>query len=401
MEAHAAAGPWGLIGGPVASGRAAHAAVRGPAAERDVAIDMLRGLAIVILVVNHIHLDSVLEYVTATVLSAAEVLVAVSGVVAGMVFGRRWHTHGPRATTQMLLKRARTLYLAALAVVSLIGVTVLLPWIDTAALTASPDMQAGTNLYAYEGLLRTVAAVLTLEAGPWQLSILGLFIALLVLTPALLAALARGWWLQAVALSWLLFAAGRAWPVDVLPMQSERPFPILVWQSLFVHGIVVGYHREAIARRLRAWRRPLVRGLVALASLVVLLRLQMAGLAPVGMPGLDAVDWQRWETRHFDKTSLDVGRVVAMASVATAVYLGLSRGGRVAERALGWLLLPLGRNSFYVFIMHVFVCLAVALLPGMADGGLGLLGNAAVQAGCVALLWTMVRRRFLFSVVPR
>ena len=44
-------------------------------------------------------------------------------------------------------------------------------------------------------------------------------------------------------------------------------------------------------------------------------------------------------------------------------------GAGRAERLLGWFLLPLGRNSFYVFIMHVFVCLGVALVPGMAAAG--------------------------------
>src|SRR5262245_16895076 len=77
------------------------------APERDVALDGLRGLAIVVLVVNHLRLDSPLSGLTGSVFSAAEVLVAVSGIVAGMVFGRRWLAHGRRATTLMLLRRAR------------------------------------------------------------------------------------------------------------------------------------------------------------------------------------------------------------------------------------------------------------------------------------------------------
>lgn len=88
-----------------------------------------------------------------------------------------------------------------------------------------------------------------------------------------------------------------------------------------------------------------------------------------------------------------------LASLAGAIYLVLGHNRARAERLLGWLLLPLGRNSFYVFIMHVFVCLAVAI--ALAGEGIGLVGNTLVQVGCLALLWTMVRRRFLFSIVPR
>jgi hypothetical protein len=50
--------------------------------------------------------------------------------------------------------------------------------------------------------------------------------------------------------------------------------------------------------------------------------------------------------------------------------------------------------------MHVFLCLAVASIPPLGGGGLGLLGNTLLQLGCVAVLWTMVRRRFLFRIVP-
>lgn len=99
-----------------------------------------------ILVVNHIHLDSPLEYATATLLSAAEVLVAISGVVAGMVFGRRWQLRGWRTTIAMLLVRARTLYVATVVVIALVGALVAVPQIPTGAVTASPGMPPGTDL---------------------------------------------------------------------------------------------------------------------------------------------------------------------------------------------------------------------------------------------------------------
>lgn len=372
--------------------------------ERDVALDLLRGLAMAILVVNHIHLESALGYATATALSAAEVLVAVSGVVAGMVFGRRWITHGRRSTTAMLLARARKLYIATMCVIALVGLLVAMPWIDTSVVTASPRMAAGTDLYAYDGFPRTLLAVLTLEAGPWQFSILGLFIILLVATPALLWTLERGWWPQVLCVSWGLFVSGRAWDVDVLPGQSETAFPILVWQALFVHGVAIGYHRDAVGRFVSRWRREITAALVLVAGIALALRLQMAGLAPIGLDrrlGYAPGDWTAWQEDHFDKTSLDIARVAVLSAIGAGLYLAFRRYQRQASRCLGWFLLPLGRNSFYVFIMHVFVCLTVALIPGLAGVGIGPLGNAAVELGCLALLWAMVRGQFLFSIVPR
>jgi hypothetical protein len=369
---------------------------------RDVALDLLRGLAMVILVVNHLHLDSALEYVTEPFLSAAETLVAVSGVVTGMVFGRRWRAEGPRVAALGLLRRARTLYLASVAVVALVAAFKLVPGAATEALTVLP--RGGADLYAFDGVLRTALAVLTLEAGPWQFNILGFFVAALAAAPAVLAALARGWWALALGASWMLYLLGRTTMADVLPSQSEGPFPLLVWQVLFVHGVVLGWHRERVAAAVRRARGVVVAAILALAALAAYGRLHELGLDPLGLDpllGFTPADWARWDAAHFSKATLDPARLLTMTSLAAAAYLALRRFAPVIERTVGRVLLPLGRNSFYVFIMHVFVCLAVASLPPLAGDGLGLAGNTAVQLGCLALLWLMVRRRFLFRWVPR
>jgi hypothetical protein len=364
-----------------------------PSGGRDVPLDLLRGLAMVILVVNHLRLESALGHVTTAVLSAAEVLVAVSGVVVGIVFGRRWVVEGARGTTAMLLRRSRKLYLASVVVVATVGALTLVPGLATEALTVSPNVQPARDAYAFDGVVRTLIAIVILEAGPWQFNILG-FITALALPPAVLWALGRDFWPAVVAASWVVFAAGRHWNVDVLPTQSERPFPILVWQVLFVNGIVLGWHREQFARRLRRHRRLACGALLVVAA-------AFAGLQLAGPALVDAAAWARWEAVHFHKGSLDLARLLAMVSIAAAIYLALQQWAAPTERMLGPLLLPLGRNSFYIFIMHVFVCLAVASIPPLAAGGLGLIGNTLVQLACLALLWIMVRRRFLFRVVPR
>lgn len=360
---------------------------------RDVSLDLLRGMAMVILVVNHLRLESPLGHVTASVLSAAEVLVSVSGVVVGMVFGRRWLTAGARATTAMLLRRSRKLYVASVAVVAIVGALTLVPGLAVEALTLSPSMEPARDLYAFDGAPRTLWAIVTLEAGPWQFNILGFFIVALAAAPVTMWALERGWWPAVLAASWSMFALGRAWGVEVLPTQSERPFPILVWQVLFVNGLVLGWYRHRFAAWLGPHRRLVCAAVVAVAAGFA--ALQLAGPAMV-----EAGQWARWESEHFDKGSLDVARMLAMVSIAAALYLGLERHPRLAERTLGWLLIPLGRNSFYVFIMHVFICLGVATAMA-GDDGFGLVGNSLVQVGALAVLCVMVRRQVLFRWVPR
>ena len=365
---------------------------------RDVALDLVRGLAIVILVVNHIHLESPLESATRAVLSAAEVLVLVSGVVSGMVFGARWRSRGARATTTALLLRARKLYLASVVVVATVGVLTLVPGLATDVLAFSPRAPE-RDLYGFDGPLDAVVGVLTLHAGPWQFNILGFFIAVLALTPLVLAALARGWWLGVLATSLALYLAGRATGIDLLPSQSERPFGLLVWQILFVPGLVLGWHRARVGAVFHRYRGTLTGIVAAVALVAIYLRLYAKfGLDPLDLLAYDAV---AFDAAHFHKGTLDPLRLLTMTSVVGALYLALRRVEPLAERVLGPALLPLGRNSFYVFIMHVFLCLAVASVPVLAGAGIGAAGNAVVQVGFLAGLWLMASRGFLFRWVPR
>src|SRR5499427_9254394 len=100
---------------------------------RDLRIDWLRGLAMTCVIVNHSKLESVLSwfsYERFWVVTAAEVFVVLSGVVLGMVYGRRIARDGWRAVVRGLSRRALTLYLAFIAVtlsivvLSILGVDV-------------------------------------------------------------------------------------------------------------------------------------------------------------------------------------------------------------------------------------------------------------------------------------
>ena len=363
-------------------------------AARDVSLDLLRGLAMAILVVNHVALDSWLHYGTEPFLSAAEALVVVSGVVAGMVFGRRWIALGARATTRALLRRSFVLYRASVVVVALVGLLTLVPGLATDALTFQPHT-GGPDLYAFDGPLRTALAIVTLEAGPWQFNILGFFVAAIAVTPALLWSLARGGWPVILAASWALYLAGRATGADVLPAQSEDRFPSLIWQLLFVHGVVLGWHRARVHRVLRRTARPLAAVILLVAAVAAWSRLHEIGLDPSG------IDWRTFDREHFDKTTLAWGRLATMLAFTAAAYLAFRRFEPLATRTAGKLLLPLGRNSFYVFIVHVFLCLAVASLPLLEGGGPGAAANTVAQVALLALLALMVRRRFLFRWIPR
>lgn len=167
-----------------------------------------------------------------------------------------------------------------------------------------------------------------------------------------------------------------------------------MWQVLFVHGLLLGVHRTRLEEVLRARRRPLV-------TTVVLAGAAAAAGQVAGAVLLPAPDWAAWQAAHFDKGSLDPARLIAMVAVAAALYAALRRHLAAAERLLGHVVLPLGRNSFYVFVMHVPVCAAVAAVAAPGGPGRGPAGNLALPVGAVAVLWLLVRHEVLFRWVPR
>src|SRR5581483_7159171 len=103
------------------------------ASTRDLRIDCLRGLAMSCVIVNHSKMSSLLSwfsYERFWVVTAAEVFVVLSGVVLGMVYGRRLARDGWSAVARGLVRRAITLYgayigvTASLLLIALAGVDV-------------------------------------------------------------------------------------------------------------------------------------------------------------------------------------------------------------------------------------------------------------------------------------
>ena len=81
-----------------------------------------------------------------------------------------------------------------------------------------------------------------------------------------------------------------------------------------------------------------------------------------------------------------------------AAYAFLTAYWRPVQRALGWFLVPLGRATLYVFIMHVVLIAVVANIPVLQQGDV--LINTLAYIVVLGLLWVMVRTRFLFRIIP-
>lgn len=390
---------------------------------RDARIDLLRGLAIVFVVVNHLGLASYLQIGTQEflgVVSGAELFVLLSGVVLGLVYRPKLVSGGIGEVVIRTAGRSWKLYRTALVVVVLVYFLSLLPFLSGQAVTTFTDQGTGAagpgatgrvyDLYAgADRLLQypvepgVVLDFLLLRMGPWQFNVMGLYVVLLLISPLVLWALGRRWWPWVMGASVALYVIGYLTRFRLLPAQFEDSFPLLVWQVLFVLGIVGGfYRREIIAWFTTGIGRIVLIAIIALAVALMLFSWNNPYAPAPGDPRLGLVPDNSFRGAYaalFERTHLAPGRLLNVLVLVITLYALLSAYWKPIAAVAGGFLVPLGQSTLYVFVMHVFFALIVASIPLLNHGNLlyGTLANTVV----LAALWVMVRTRFLFGVVPR
>lgn len=362
---------------------------------RDLRLDLLRGFCVFAMLVDHIGGQSWLYSITGGdrfFVSGAEGFVFISGLVLGMVSIQRLEQNGLAFTLWAPLARARILYLLAIVLtlgfatyVGAIG----LPW--------------GWDINQAD-LLETVMGTLTLHRTFYLVDILVLYTLLLLAAPVALLLLVQGKTKLLLLGSWLLWGTYQVYPQQVsLPwnIQGGDTFPLAAWQVLFMTGLAIGYHRAEFARKLRQ----LPRGpyLIALAAFFAGLVLMFRGEGIWPMISAHGDDFASMVYGAFDKSSLAIGRLIAFAIVFQFTYLAVTLFWKPLQAIVGSFLLPLGQNALYAYTMHVVV------VGIFLSGQLRLVGynsdvatiNTLFQLGALALVWILIRHRFLFAVVPR
>ena len=187
--------------------------------------------------------------------------------------------------------------------------------------------------------------------------------------------------------------------IDVLPSQSERPFGLLVWQILFVPGLVARLAPRAGRRGLPRYRGTLTGIVAAVALVAIYLRLY----AKFGLDPLDLLTYDAARVRpgalpqgHAGPAAAgddDVGRRRAVPRAAPR---------RAARRARPGPGAPAARPQLVLRLHH-----ARLRVPRRRERAGARrrrdrpAGNALVQLGFLAGLWLMARRGFLFRWVPR
>jgi len=372
---------------------------------RDPRLDLLRGFCVFAMIVDHIGGSSWLYTLTGGntgPITAAEGFVFLSGLVLGIVSRRRVSRDGIEAAIRSSLARAWTLYaLTAGLTLIFVGLTAwtgLALWVDRSLLG---EIESWPALIASVALLRFT----------WHgTDVLALYALLLLATPFALLLLAAGrpWHLLTGSWAvWLLFQVAPERAIIPWPIEHATTFPVAAWQVLFISALTIGYYREELVAWLSraadqpyaaspGYRAALGAAAVGLLLLATALSTGQAYAMGQSVPALGGLDL-------FDKSGLGIGRIATFASIGLLVYVALTLCWHPIERAVGWLLIPLGQASLYAYAVHLFVIVLAYNVPpyvGSTEEGWEL-HNTLGQVLLVILIWAMVKRKVLFGVIPR
>ena len=222
-----------------------------PASSRDLRLDFFRGLALILIFVDHIP-ENILSYFTIQAVEffdAAEVFIFISGYTAALVYGQTLVSQGALYATARILGRAWQLYVAHifLFVIFIAEVSYTVTTFNNPMY--NDEMRVGDFLS--EPHVAIVKALL-LQFQPTFLDILPLYILLLVIFPVVLLGL-RLRPLIVLVPSFLLYLLVQATNLSVpaYPEGHVWYFNPLAWQFVFIAGAALGFP----GRHDRQWSR--------------------------------------------------------------------------------------------------------------------------------------------------
>ena len=280
----------------------------GAPAKRIDGIDFWRGFALLTIFIDHVP-ENVFQHVTQQNFGfsdAAELFVFLSGVSVAVAYGTRFFDGETVGAIRAVLRRAFTIYWVQI----LISLLIIAIFVGAAALWKENDLLEDADVVV-SNPLQTTAAILALLHQLENANILPLYIALLLMTPLLLALARRDDRLM-LAASAGIYLAARAFSLNLptWPVEGTWWFNPIAWQLIFAIGIFAG-------RRLKrggiAYDARLFAACLAIVAIAAVVRTDALGYGS----GL----WQDVrDVLDCGKTNLGFARLVHFLALAYVVY---------------------------------------------------------------------------------
>jgi len=355
--------------------------------ERDLRLDLFRGVALWLIFLDHIP-ENFLNWFTIRnygFSDATEIFIFISGYTAAFVYGRAMRERGIVIASARVLRRAWQIYVAHIFLF-----TIFMAEIAYVAATFDNPLYA-EEMNILDFLKQpdiTIFQALLLKFKPVNMDVLPLYIVLLLLFPPMLWLLL---WQPAFALAGSALVYVLAWNFDWnLPAYPNGVwfFNPFAWQLLFVFG---AWCALGGAQRLS----PVLRSPAVLAIAIGYLLFAFAitltwYIEPLQrfVPGWLS-DWMY----PIDKTNLDVLRFAHFLALAAVTVRFVPRDWPLLKSPLLRPAILCGQHSLEIFCLGVFLAFAGQFIIGEWSGGpliqaaISLLGILIMIATASLISW--------------
>ncbi len=332
-------------------------------AQRDLRLDLFRGVALWLIFLDHIP-ENIVSWFTIRnygFSDATEIFIFISGYTAAFVYGRTMRERGFMLSSARILRRAWQIYVAHIFLFTIFMA-------EIAYVAATFD----NPLYAEEMKILdflkqpdiTIFQALLLKFKPVNMDVLPLYIVLLLLFPPVLFFLLRQ---PNFALAGSAVVYALAWKLDWnLPAYPNGVwfFNPFAWQLLFVFGAwcaLGGAHRLAGVLRSRVLLAVAIAYL--LFAFLITLTWHFESLDRF-VPG-----WLANWMYPIDKTNLDVLRFAHFLALAAVTVHFIPRDWPGLRAPVLQPAIRCGQHSLEIFCLGVFLAFAGQFIIAESSGG--------------------------------
>jgi len=320
--------------------------------ERELRLDLFRGLALWLIFVDHLP-TNILTWFTIRnygFSDATEIFIFISGYTAAFVYGRAMQQHGFIVASARVLKRAWQIYVAHVFLLAIYLA-------EIAYVSSSFDNPLYTEEMGVLNFLKnpdvTILQALLLKFKPVNMDVLPLYILLLLWFPPMLWLLLRSPSFALItsasvyALMWLF-----EWNLPAYPSGTWL-FNPFAWQLLFVFG---AWCALGGAENLSRWiHSPVMVGL-AITYLLFAFSIAMTWYFP--RLAIYVPRWVGDAIYPIDKTNLDVLRIMHFLALAIITVAFVPRDWPALKTWIFWPAIVCGQHSLETFCLGVFLSFA-------------------------------------------
>jgi hypothetical protein len=367
--------------------------------ERIVTFDILRGYFLVGIIIDHLSFfPNGLDWWSmrgGLFVTMAEGFFLISGIILGIIRGAKMVDVPFHEVVKLLLKRGFQLYIVAVILAILFTVVGWLFYMN------APGLKSGIAP-ANTPLWQLIWNAATFQYLYGWADYLRLYAVFLFASPLIMWLLRRGLWYVGLGLSllvWLLFPDS-----NVADGGLQEKMQIVSWQLIFFIGMTIGFYWPTILAKWRSLSlkaRHVIGGSVVAFAAVTLAYNVAIMLSTMGfnMSAIGATPQLQHDlyVAFFDKERLPLTRIALFLLWFGAAFYLVRRFEQYILKFLGWLLLPFGHNSLYVYTVHAFMIFFVHLYLSVGS----IPWNFVVSVTIIMIIWLMIRYKVLMKIIPR